>query len=1284
MATAQLPENIERPLLVLDRQVRDAVFTRGLSRLAIVAAVGLGNALAADWLLCLSGSVRGSLLAAWGLVTAMVAWHQVIRPMFRPVSLAELAALVERQFPELKERLTSLVEFRTAGTAPGASKLMRELMARQTVKAVERLDLQDAVPTNRSPKMALAAVVVCVALLSPFFYDAQGYGLLWARFLAPWGNFSWGGVELLIPEGDQVAARGSDVAIHVEVRRRAKPITIADQTVYWLHWTDAAGASDSRRLEWDAETSRFATTLPHVFHSVTFQATTRGAQSRTHRVHVADPPSIAGLHLDIDPPAYTGLPAKLLDGAQGEVRAAERSRITMHLKFNEPVSSAELVWPAAVTANAAAVQEPITLALKLSADKRSAAVDAVAITSGKFAFRLKNALGLTNTDPTRTLVVDPDLPPAISLFGSDEPVAVLPDDRHVVKSELRDDYGLTMVELHLETSTGQKQTKTLPVELLRSRQFSQDFPIDLADLALKPGQAVTYRLRAVDNRLVPEPQETWTKPRTLMIQSTVTPPLDPQIAEQQQSIEDRIESLRGDLADAKKELAALHAQTEKQSLQQKNSDKSVQLDKLERQQAEIIERLQQLAAELADNRVTAALADRAANIAEQDVANAMKKLDEARAAEESRDQLAPLSQSIDRLTAAEKQLRGLETQVAELQRLEQDLADLDRLANKSDRLAEQLDQLDQQTKTEAEALANSDANPAPTDAPPNAASLDNASPNDGASPAEERRQQLATDAKKLADELAELLRKHPELLDAARQEQQQRLGQLAEQARQLSKPQQQLADAFQQAAATAPASGEKPTNVDSNAVTGEPGGVSPRTEPATNSKTEMEKNPGADAARLTEANSVEATAAAKAVRDQQQLAIEATRQAIEVARGQGADSEASQAATEFAKQAAAASRQAQAGQLSAASEQAQAASEAGDLAAKSLTTQGEPATKTAEQAMGLAQKQRELAETLAELAPSEAAQRGAQQQGQEQLARATAALSKRLEQASEQLASSPFDAQPASAEAAQAGQSASEAQQSMQRAAEALKSADAPVAAEQAARAADQLKQAARAADAALPQSKSKSNNAVPPEVATQVTDAARELQQAQKKLSECNCNKPGGSKTGSKPGNAASPGRSSAAEAAPGAETPAEDQPALGANGSQLVQTAEQFRQASSALRRAARGEQEVNAQAGQNKSPGQNQPSRNPQAPAGDEPPQPSEPGQGVAAGDGPDEAELGQLDSQLKQQAQRNWGRLPGQLRTEILQGANKKPHPEYAKQIKSYFEEIAKPATKEAGK
>ena len=1405
MATAHLPESIERPLLALDQQVRDAVFTRGIARLALVVAVGLAACLAGDWLLCLNGYMRGGLLVAWGLTVAVIAWFQVLHPMFRPLSLAELAAIVENQHPELKERLTSLVEFRTAGAAPGASRLMRELMAKQTIKAVERLDMSESVPTNRSPRMAFAAVVACFLLFTPFLIDSHGYGLLWARFFAPWGNFNWGSLELLVPDGDQVAAKGSDVPIRIEVHSRAKSATGLDQTVVWLHWTDTTGVKDSRRLEWDADSSRFATTLPHLFHSIQFHAATRGALSRTHKVHVADPPSITRLHLDVSPPAYTGLPAKALDGAQGEVRTAERSRIVMQFEFNEPVSTAELVWPAAIEATA--TTEPPAkeqrLPLKLSPDKRSATVEALALTSGSFAVRLKNALGLANDDPSRTLVVDPDLPPGVSLHGNDEPVAVRPDDRHMVKADIHDDYGLTAVELHLETSTGQKRTDALPIEALRERKLSHEFPIDIADFALTPGQAVTYRLRAVDNRPVPQPQETWTKPRTLMIQSKVTPTPDQQLAEQQKEVDEQLVKLRDDLADAKEALQKLHAQTEKESLQQKNSDKSEQLEQLERQQAEIVERLQQLAAELAEHRLTEKLAEKAANIAERDLAEAMRKLDEAKKTAESRDQLAPISQSIDRLAAADKQLQTLQRQLDELQRLEQDLAELDRLANNTERLAERLEQLDQQTKEAANQQANTDTKP--NAAPPNNAREGDApaepQPNNAAA-TEEQRQQLQTEGEKLAQELNDLLKKHPELLDAARQDQLQRLEQLADQARELAKPQQQLAEAFQKAAENAPASAAKPMNQEEGEK-GRQGEGETKSKPANGGEQPAADQPKADSSPVSDptpasdqakAEAAQAEAGAQAVRQQQQLAQEATRQALKLAKEQGADSQATQSAVEFAKRAAEASRQAQTGQLDKAAEQAGAAAQAAEQAAKELTPEGQPANEKAQQASALAQRQEQLAEQLQQLVPSEAAERGAQQAGQQQLAQATEALAKRLEQAAENLASSPLDSKPSGEAASRAQQATSEAKQSMQQAAQAAKSDDVQAAAEQAARAAQQLQQAAENAQAGQPATPS--NSVVPEEVAAQVADAVRQLQKAQQQLAESKPEQPsskpannseqggqpsspqngntpskepgapgegqpsgqpsqgkgqpgpqpsspdgqpqagspdsksqpgpsGPSKEGSpgakpdgnqpgspkqpgaseKPGESGQPGSgskpSSSGQAPSGQTQPGEGSPAQGeqpgqgppgegqpggkGGGSQLAQSAGQFRQAAATMRRALHGEGEADGSNGQGTPKGQGKPGRAMQAQANGEPDPPGEPGAAMANGGGEaDPADLGQLDSELKKQAQRNWGKLPGSLRTEILQGASKKPHPEYAKQIKSYFEEIAKPAAKESGK
>ena len=53
-----------------------------------------------------------------------------------------------------------------------------------------------------------------------------------------------------------------------------------------------------------------------------------------------------------------------------------------------------------------------------------------------------------------------------------------------------------------------------------------------------------------------------------------------------------------------------------------------------------------------------------------------------------------------------------------------------------------------------------------------------------------------------------------------------------------------------------------------------------------------------------------------------------------------------------------------------------------------------------------------------------------------------------------------------------------------------------------------------------------------------------------------------------------------------------------------------------------------------------------------------------------------DLTPLEQQLQQQAMKNWGKLPGNLKTEILQSAQRKANGDYAKLIKLYFEEIAK--------
>jgi hypothetical protein len=113
--------------------------------------------------------------------------------------------------------------------------------------------------------------------------------------------------------------------------------------------------------------------------------------------------------------------------------------------------------------------------------------------------------------------------------------------------------------------------------------------------------------------------------------------------------------------------------------------------------------------------------------------------------------------------------------------------------------------------------------------------------------------------------------------------------------------------------------------------------------------------------------------------------------------------------------------------------------------------------------------------------------------------------------------------------------------------------------------------------------------------------------------------------------------------------------------------------------MRRVANGDGQPSSKDGLNPSPqGDLQQA---QADPNGEPGTPGAEGGNTGSGVTGTSGDLNELNTALKKQSQRNWGQLPGQLKTEILQGANKRPRPEYEKQIKSYFEEITKPAAKD---
>ena len=303
-------------------------------------------------------------------------------------------------------------------------------------------------PTSATPSTARVpsaagwvAVVAMFLMVLPLFYSRDGYLLLLTRFFNPWSNLERASnLYFVVDDGDRTVARGTDVAILAEPRWRLGDQTLPSEV--WLNWTNAGGEADQRRMLWDPDQKLFTATLPHVFHAFDFHVESGPAKTREYHINVVEPPSIAAFVVDVQPPAYTGLPAERLDGAVGETTVFERSKVRFELTFNKPVAKANVEWtgtaatPAANgPAPAAASLEPIsaTTSLVLAPDRRSGVFefDATPEQAGRFALRVADEHGLTNADePQRALRVQLDQAPTVAFADQLEAPEARAERRH--------------------------------------------------------------------------------------------------------------------------------------------------------------------------------------------------------------------------------------------------------------------------------------------------------------------------------------------------------------------------------------------------------------------------------------------------------------------------------------------------------------------------------------------------------------------------------------------------------------------------------------------------------------------------------------------------------------------------------------------------------------------------------------------------------------------------------------------------------------------------------------
>jgi len=788
---AALPADLRRELAQLDRRLRWVSFVRGAGSLMFVVLLMAALFLGTDYYFPLPGVIRFAFLSLLCVTGLWLFYQWLILPLSRRRRWPDLAYIIDRAFPDFQERVSSTVELSMLEHNDSAvSEYMTERLRQETNTRLTHVDLWECLSLRTMAIALVSATLLGIVAAVPLLLNSQGYSLLWQRLLTPWVNLdSATNLTFIVEDADRTVPRGNDAMIYAEPHWRYYEGELPREIR--LQWTDGHGKTQSREMAYDAGRNAYVGKIPQLMSPVDYVLSSRNARSRTYHINVADRPRIVDVQLTIQPPAYTQVPESIVEGAIGTIRVIEGSRLIANLKFENPVGDATWNWktprlvnPAGTSPKDAAASQPATVAQSqvpatLLEEGRAARVELIATQSDQFEFLITSADGLTNIDePQRMIQIVPDRAPRIDMTGSNDPVKVQPAD--VIPIELRadDDFGLVDVRIVVEQlSRASEEAQVLEWTSPKTgddvRLLNDSYELDLNQFDLKSGDILGYRAVARDGRPIPGPNETWTSRRVLMLDEEVKT-----IAGQE--VEEFYESLRRHADIVKNEIAAHRRELESDRKQLDPKPREESKQRVDEKKGEWLQtklalnlQLDDLSRRLQQRPITKALAQMNVEPAQKLIDDTARALEEFKPVSDN-DAMELIRDQETDVREAEKSIDRLLNQLRDAERIEQELTELQQLARRAKELAK-----------DAAKLNDNEQQPAAETEPQRADQPNQQQP----------LEKLQSEWSTLTQDLENLLKRRPELKQAAKNALLSELSEVAETADELAKLQAALSDA---------------------------------------------------------------------------------------------------------------------------------------------------------------------------------------------------------------------------------------------------------------------------------------------------------------------------------------------------------------------------------------------------------------------------------------------------------------------------------------------------------
>jgi len=501
---------LEEKVAAIGRTARLLLLFYGVSCMVaalLLTAFGLGLA---DYLLRVEDLGVRLICTAMLVACGVAGFWLLVRPAW-PVgrSLLSVAHHIEARFPELRDRLSSTLQFLQQDQddpAAGSAGLRRAVVA-ETTAFVERLPLAETLNVKRPLGIGAAAIGLCLLLLSLCAIDATGAGLAFHRLIVPWAAPAWpqqNQLEFIDPP--QSLAAGDDFVVTVHDTVGELP---ADVVIHY-EFNDKPGEIISETMQplLSPEGPQMTARLNNVVRAFRFRATGGDDHSMPWQtLRVADPPRLDKIKINIVPPAYTGLPE--LAASNGHLQALEGSTIEISGQTDKPLKKLFAV----VESGKKQTRYPVTFDKSSFKLTRNAAKPWTVAKSGVYWLEATSATGVTTGKQQRwQLRATADQPPAVSLDKPASTLFVTAGSMVPLSAKVTDDLALQNTTLQYRLQEEGSGTSSIelwrdkpaaetraPVTAVKTRSI--DYQWDLAKLTgLTPGVRLRFFVSAEDYR----------------------------------------------------------------------------------------------------------------------------------------------------------------------------------------------------------------------------------------------------------------------------------------------------------------------------------------------------------------------------------------------------------------------------------------------------------------------------------------------------------------------------------------------------------------------------------------------------------------------------------------------------------------------------------------------------------------------------------------------------------------------------------------------------------------